>query len=846
MDSTTTLQSKEKQDELIAAEKNYELSAEQTDIEIDVNKLGFKTTEELESLDEIIGQNKAMSAIEIGLGINREGYNIFVAGLTGTGKKEIIQKSIEKRLDSSSIPNDWVYVNNFDNPDEPWAISLHHGEAKKFKKNMEKLVEQLNENLPKAFRQEDFSKEKEHLSKKYQDRIKQHTDRLKSIASERGFDVTFEPSGAISFVPLIEGKQAQNKEQLENLPDQEKERLREGEEKLASEVNKIVQEQYELMRSLGEEVKDVEQRFAFDVINPLIKAIKDSFSDNSRILNYLDKVKTHILDNLSDFQQSRRDAGTPAFLQNLMGQDELNPPFIEYQVNVIVDHSQSKTAPIVIEEAPTYRNLFGSIEHTADRRGRLVTNFTQIKAGSLIHANGGYLVFNIEDALTEPFVYKSLKRTLKSGKIQLETYNSWLPFSTGGLRPEPIPFNTKVVAIGSPMVYYLLRFYDDEFGSLFKVKADFDTEIPRVDKEQQKYVRFIATQAKNEKMLPFNADAVAEILRFSSRSAGRKNKLNSRFSEIADLLREADYFARLNGNGTLIDANHVRQALENRVFRSDRIAQKIRELIEDGTILIDTEGSRIGQINGLAILDLGDYSFGKPNRVTASVGLGSEGLINIEREAKLSGSTHDKAVLILAGYLRNKYGKDKPLALSASICFEQSYSGIEGDSASAAELFVLLSNIAQVPLRQDIAITGSINQWGHIQAIGMVNEKIEGFYDVCKIAGLTSHQGVCIPTSNVQNLVLRDDVRQAISEGVFHIYPIETVDQGLELLSGIKAGSLEEPNTLHWLINKRLDEMAQGLKYFGTSSKIIETRPTDHQIQPGPPKTPEDQPQKND
>ncbi len=842
MDNTATIQIEEIKDKLIAAEKVNELSAEQTDIEVDTSILSFKTTEELEPLDEIIGQNKAISAIEIGLGIDREGYNIFVAGLTGIGKKEIIQKSIEKRLDISSIPNDWIYVNNFDNPDEPWAISLHPGQAKKFKKNMDKLIEQLNENLPKAFRQENFSKEKEHLSKKYQDRIQQHTERLKSIASERGFDVTFGPSGTISFVPLIEGKHAENKEQLENLPDNEKERLREGEEKLAAEVNKIVQEQYELMQSLSEEVKQVEQRFAGDVIEPLINVIKATFSDNPRILEYLDKAKAHILDNLQDFRQSQRDTGTPAFLQNLMGQEEINPPFLEYQVNIIVDHSQSKTAPIVIEEAPTYRNLFGSIDRAVDRRGRLVTNFTQIKAGSLLRANGGYLVFNIGDALTEPFVYKSLKRTLKSGRIQLETYNSWLPFSTGDLRPEPIPFHTKVIIIGNPMIYYMLKFYDEEFGTLFKVKADFDIEIPRIDREQQKYVRFIATQAKDEKLLPFNANAVAEVLRFSCRSAGRKNKLNSRFSEIADLLRESDYFARLGGDGSVIDSSHVMQALENRVFRSDRIAQKIRELIEDGTILIDTEGEKIGQINGLAILDLGDYSFGKPNRVTASVGLGSEGLINIEREAKLSGSTHDKAVLILAGYLRNKYGQDKPLALSASICFEQSYSGIEGDSASAAELLVLLSNIAQVPLRQDIAITGSINQWGHIQAIGMVNEKIEGFYDVCKAMGLTGRQGVCIPASNVQNLVLRNDVRQAISDDVFHIYPIETIEQGLELLSGIKAGSLEEPNTLHWLINKRLDEMAQNLRHFGSTNKIIETRPTDHTSQPGPPKTPEDQP----
>jgi predicted ATP-dependent protease len=834
---------KENKSDLLKAPAHSELSVEQTDIEIDMNAMKFETTNELEPLDEIIGQNKAMCAIEIGLGINQEGYNIFVAGLTGTGKKETIRRSLEKRLDGSTVPNDWIYVHNFDNPDEPWAISLHPGAAKKFKKCMEKLIDHLKEDLPKAFQQKDFSREKENLSKKYQDKVDQHTDRIKSLASEQGFEVSFSPGGTVSFIPLIEGKKPENKEQLENLPDTEKQRIREGEEKLASEFDNIIMEQRGMMQSLSEEVKEVEQRFAGEVIKPLIKKIKEAFRDNSRILEYLDKVTTHMLDNLSDFRQSRKDAGAPAFMQNLMMQDDRQPPFLEYQVNVIVDHSKSKTAPVEIEEAPTYRNLFGSIDRTVDRWGRLVTNFTQIKAGSLLRANGGYLVFNIEDALTEPFVYKNLKRTLKSGKIQLESYNPWLPFSTGGLSPEPIPLKTKVVAVGNPLIYYMLRFYDDEFGSIFKVKADFDVEMSRVNKEQQKYTRFIATLAKCENLLPLNSHAVVEVLKFSCRCAGSKNKLYSRFSEIADLLRESDYFAKINGDGSFIDSKDVKQALENRIFRSDRIAQKIRELIEEGTILIDTDGEKIGQVNGLAILDLGDFSFGKPNRVTASVGLGSEGLINIEREAKLSGRTHDKAVFILAGYLRNKYGREKPLALSASICFEQSYGGIEGDSASAAELFALLSNIAQLPLRQDIAVTGSVNQWGQIQAIGMVNEKIEGFYDVCKVVGLTGGQGVCIPESNVRNLVLRDDVRQAISEGEFHVYPIKTVDEGMELLSSIKAGDVDEPKTLHWFINERLTDMAQTLRNFGSTDRFREISAGSQKPEvPGPPKTPEDQP----
>jgi predicted ATP-dependent protease len=471
-----------------------------------------------------------------------------------------------------------------------------------------------------------------------------------------------------------------------------------------------------------------------------------------------------------------------------------------------------------------------------------VTNFTQIKAGSLLRASGGYLVFNIEDALTEPFVYKSLKRALKSSYIQLETYNPWIPFTTGGMRPEPIKFSTKVVVLGSPMLYYMLRFYDDEFASIFKIRSDFGTEMPRDDAQQAQYARFVAKLAGDENLRHFTRDAVAEVIRFACRRVADKNKLLTRFSEVADVLRESDYFAG-EAASDLVEAEHVREALENRIYRSNRIAEKIRELISEGVLLVDTEGSKVGQVNGLAVYDVGDIMFGRPSRVTTSVGLGSEGVINIEREAKLSGSTHDKGVLILAGYLRNTYGHDKPLALSASLCFEQSYGGVDGDSASSTELFAILSNLAQIPLRQDIAVTGSVNQWGEIQAIGGVNEKVEGFYDVCRVAGLTGKQGVCIPASNVRSLVLRDDVREAIGQGKFHIYGIETVDQGLELLTGVKAGSPGESGTVHHKVDGRLRSMAEDLRSFGATRETrVVAPPAGGERPPAPPKTPDDQP----
>ncbi len=783
-----------------------------------------------------------MTALEIGLGIPHEGYNIYVAGLTGTGKTETIRRSLRKRLDKTTAPCDWVYVNNFDDPDEPWAIGLQAGKGKQLKKVMERLVGRLREALPKAFREQDFSTEKEQLGEKYQERVKEQTDRLNDLAKERGFRISTSPDGGIAFIPLVGGEPLQNREEFEKLSDEEKERIGKGETELAKEAARIMQQQRDMMQDLSEEIRNVERRFGANVTEPMIESIKTSYGESKRVQEYLDKVGEHVLENLSDFRESAGSRPEAGLMESLAGGLESRPKFLEYQVNVVVGHSQSERAPIIIEETPTYPNLFGSIDKTVDQRGRLVTNFTQIKAGSLLRASGGYLVFNIEDALTEPFVYKSLKRALKSSYIQIETYNPWIPFTTGGMRPEPIKFNTKVVVLGSPRLYYMLRFYDDEFPSIFKIRSDFGTEMPRGKTQQAQYARFIAKLAGDEDLRHFTRDAVAEVIRFACRRVADKSKLLTRFSEVADVLRESDYFAGEAGSD-LVEAEYVRQALENRVYRSNRIAEKITELISEGVLLVDTEGTRIGQVNGLAVYDVGDVMFGRPSRVTTSVGLGSEGVINIEREANLSGSTHDKGVLILAGYLRNKYGQDKPLALSASVCFEQSYGGVDGDSASSTELFALLSNIAQVPLRQDISVTGSVNQWGQIQAIGGVNEKVEGFFDVCRVTGLTGKQGVCIPASNVRGLILRDDVRKAIEDGEFHVYAIETVDQGLELLTGVKAGSPEEAGTLHRLVDKRLRSMAEQLRSFGAPRETRVVTPAGSEEQPpGPPKTPDDQP----
>jgi len=827
--------------QLQSAAPAQELSAAEADFTIDLSALDFNTTADLDPLDEIIGQSRAMSAMEIGLGIHERGYNIFVAGLTGSGKMQTIKRSLQKRLDGSKTPDDWVYVYNFTDPDQPWAISLAPGKGRQFEKDMDRLIQHLKEALPKAFRQQDFREEKDRLGRKYEEQIEEHTNRLAKMAKDRGFEIGFTPGGRVSFLPYVEGKPAETPQQIEALSEAEKNRLSEGEKELAREVSRLMQEQYQMMQNLSEEVRGVERQYADYVVAPMIHAIKQSYTDYERVQQYLDHVHNHILDNLGDFQEGGSQQPIPPQMQAMLGRDA-ERPLLEYKVNVAVDNSQTRAVPVIVEEVPTYRNLFGSVDRTVDRWGRLVTDFTQIKAGSLLRASGGYLVFNIEDALTEPFVYKSLKRALKSGSIELESYNAWVPFSMGGLRPEPIPITTKVVVAGNPLLYYMLQFYDEEFASVFKIKADFDTEMPRGDREEMQYAQFVAAVTKKENLRPFTREAVGEIIRFGAKQVADRTKLLTRLSEAADLIREADYFARVRDSKN-VEASHVEEALDNRVFRSNRIAEKIRELIEDGTLIVDTQGSRIGQINGLAVIDMGDYAFGRPTRVTASLGLGVEGLINIEREAKLSGRTHDKAVLIIGGYLRNKYGQKRPLTLSASIAFEQTYSGIEGDSASAAEIYVLVSNLAQVPIRQDIAVTGSVDQWGDIQAIGGVNEKIEGFFDVCRVVGLTGQQGVCIPRSNVKNLILRKDVRQAIADGEFHIYPIRTVDEGLELLTGFKAGSPEEEGTIHWRVEQRLAEMAETLRGM---SGLRETRimpgTQDQQGPPTPPPLPDDQP----
>jgi ATP-dependent Lon protease len=563
---------------------------------------------------------------------------------------------------------------------------------------------------------------------------------------------------------------------------------------------------------MEEDIRMIERRFCESLLVPILSQMEGQLS-NEEVNVYLAEVREHILTNLDDF----KDTPAASVVLPFMPAPRERDPYLEYEVNVVVDNGKTQGAPIIVESAPTYLNLFGTIERVVDRFGRVVTNFTRIKSGSFLRAHGGYLIFSLEDAITEPAVWKVLKRTLRSGRIEMETYEPFALFSASGLKPEPVKVNTKVIVVGSAYLYHLLYTWDDEFHEMFKIRADFNPVMQRDESHQIAYAHWVGNLCNEEGLPHFDQSGIERLLEYGARQAGDRDKVLASYATIADLVREAAFWARKEDR-QLVSARHVEKALESRVFRSNRIEEEIRELIANGTILVDIDGKKVGQANGLSVMEIGGYAFGRPSRVTASVAMGQAGIVNIERESHLSGNIHDKGMLILSGYLRNRFGQNQPLALSASLCFEQSYGGVEGDSASSTELYALLSRLANIPLRQDIAVTGSVNQWGEVQAIGGVNEKIEGFYDVCRVVGLTGKQGVLIPASNVRHLVLRSDVVQAVADGMFHIYPLKNIDEGLAILTGLSANGIGA-ESVNQAVANRLKELAVGLKEFAGTGK---------------------------
>lgn len=787
-----------------------ELKPEQTEPFIDFSRLDFSSTAELNELEEIIGQPRAVKAIELGLGMKDTGYNLYLSGYSGMGKKALIKKMVSEKAQNEPIPSDWIYVNNIGQEDRPLSIPLEPGKGSVLKKEMEELISRLRDEVPRAFRQEDFSKEKQRLNMHYENESKNAYVKLEQLASERNLIIQEMPDGRLLMIPK-KGDRPMNPEEFESLSDAEKEKINKDQTELGQIVSTVINQQREIGQKLRDEVRQIERNFASKLIEPAVNEIANRY-DNQKLRIWLSKVKEHMVDNLNNFRE--QESGQQQAITAMLGGAPPSPDefFMEYSINVVVDNQNSKGAPVIFEESPNYKNLFGTIFGSFDRTGRLFTSFRNIKAGSLLRANGGYLVFNLIEALMEPLVWKELKRTLKSGELEYHMYDPFGVFATSSLRPEPIPFKVKLIVVGNPLVYHLLQLYDEDFPELFKVKADFSPELDSKSDIETVMSRFVKKLSKTDGVKPFAPHAVAELIKVAARLTGDKEKITSQFSKLADVARESSYWASKH-NSDIVQVEHVITALEEKMYRSNLIAEQMREYIANGTLIISIKGSVAGQINGLSIIQLGDYSFGRPSRITVSVGTGAAGIINIERESRLSGSSYDKAMLILEGYLRKIYAVNHPLSLSASIAMEQSYGPVEGDSATIAELLCLLSAIGSIPLRQDIAITGSVNQMGQIQAVGGIIQKVEGFYDICKLIGLDGNQGVCIPLSNVRNLVLRREVIDAIHDGKFHIWAVNSVDEAIELLSGVKAGSIQEEDTFHWKVDRRLNQMLEFIKH---------------------------------
>jgi len=772
-----------------------------------------QSTADLTPLKEIIGQDRAVRALQFGLKIQNKGFNIYVSGIPGTGRRSTIVKFLEEVAKTRPVPPDWCYVNNFQDPDSPHAIRLPPGKGVEFKRDMEEFVPEIKKALSTAFESEEYTRRRTETLKAIEQEREAITRQVNTMAGNAGFLLQRSAIGLL-LIPIVRGRPI-NDQEFAQLPPNVQQEIQKRREELQGRLQGSIRQFRGLEHKADQAVKDLNKRVAFFALEPIFSILKEKYGEYEDVKEHLLEVEEDILKNLSNILQPEE----PEQPQLPFPIPRTRPdPTDSYRVNLIVDNSKIEGAPVLMELNPTYTRLFGGAQKEA-RFGMLVTDYTMITAGSAHRANGGFLVLPIEGLFANPMIWESLKRAISNEKLEIEEPTERLGFLiTKSLRPEPIPFDAKVIIIGDPQVYQLLYTRDRDFKELFKVKADFDTAMDRNEKNIMQYAAFICALCNKEKLLHLEPDGIAAVVEYSSRLAADKNKLSTEFAEISDILREANFYAKEDGS-ELITRKHINQALEEKVYRSNLIEKKIEEMIEKNIILIDTEGAKVGQVNGLAVLSLGYYGFGKPSKITASVGVGKKGIIDIEREAEMGGPTHTKGVLILSGYLNEKFAQREPLNLTARLVFEQSYSGVDGDSASSTELYAMLSALSEKPIRQYLAVTGSVNQKGEVQAIGGVNEKIEGFYEVCKAKGLTGKEGVVIPQSNVQNLMLKEEVVEAIKEGRFHIYPVKTIDEGIEVLTGEKAGERRpdgsfEEGTINYISQKRLSEMAELVKEY--------------------------------
>ena len=808
--------------------KLTELPPEKLRWRCELARIPFETTAQAQRREGFVGQERALRALKMGVELSAPGYNVFVCGLAGTSRGGTIAQMIEELHPSTKPSLDRCYVNNFKFPDRPRLLTLPRGSANAFKKDVQAGVDFLRRRIPQVFEGEPFQRQKGRIVERFSVREKELMDDFTRRIAREQFALGHMQVGAVALpeiFPVLEGQMVPI-EDITKMVHEGKleagvaEEIERKYEQFRQEFTVVYRKTLTLSREMASELSYLEQEAASVLVDGVIEELKEKYPGTS-VTEYLEEVRHHVLDNLGPFKEreGEDDQGgepPPEAAQKSPGPER--DPFRVYGVNVILAHNSEDTSPVIFETTPTHANLFGTIQRAYDTRGGWSSDFMDLRGGSLLRADGGFLIMYSIEALSEPGVWRALKRTLNHNRLEIQPLETFYPFTTTAIKPEPVDINVKVILIGDRDLYELLYEYEEDFRKIFKVRVEFDEEMPLSDVVIEEYAGRLRALSEKENLFPFDRGAFAAILEHGVRKAGRRNKVTARFVDIADLAREAHYAAAGAGE-SVVRAAHVRGALASKMERHNLVETRIREMVEEGTLLVDVSGSCIGQVNGLSVLEIGGYCFGKPVRITASAALGKSGLINIERESNLSGRFHDKGVHIIAGYLRGSFAKDKPLSLAASICFEQSYSGVDGDSASSTEIYALLSALSELPLRQDIAVTGSMNQRGDIQPIGGVNEKIEGFFDTCKILGLNGSQGVMIPAANVEDLMLREDILDSVASGRFHIWPISRVEQGIELLTGTKAGArngdgLFEEGTVFARVDDRLSEMARLLKGF--------------------------------
>jgi predicted ATP-dependent protease len=804
----------------------YELPPDKLRWTYDHNMFNFKCTGDLAPLREFIGQERASRAVEFGLSMKNSGYNIFVAGLSGTGKTSMVKRYIERLLKDKKKKvgraplNDWCYIHNFKEPDHPQIVDLPQGKGKHFRDDISELFNRLKAYLGRAFASEQYQNQRKKLVEESRNQQQSIFDEVSQKAQEQGFLLQVSQMGPV-LIPIVDGHAMEEKDYLA-LDKKTRKSIDTKQKALLQEVRLVLEMASDIQRQTFDKLQKTDKEVGEFNVSKLFSPLIEQYSEAPKIIQFLNDLKEHTLNSLEYFKTTEEPLhpvfGVP--MSQAMGEKN---PFLPFRVNVFVDNADRKGPPVIIEPNPNFGNIFGKIERRFVFGGYL-SDHTMLKAGALSVANGGYLLLNATEVLINPGVWPALKRIIRDKEVRIEDpFEQFGLLAPQGMKPEPMPIDIKIVLIGDAMIYQTLAMYDEDFWEIFKVKADFNYDVERNDKNILDYAAFIKGCCEDCEARQLDPTGVAKILEQSARIVADQERLSSRFAQIKEWIEEADYWASQD-KSTYITAKHIQKALDERYFRHNLLDERMRDMITRGTIMIDVTGKAVGQVNGLSVYSTGDIMFGKPARITAKTFLGRNGVINIERESQLSGPIHNKGVMILGGYLGSKYAQDTPLSLSASLCFEQSYEGVEGDSASSTELYAILSSLSAIPIKQNLAVTGSVNQMGEIQPIGGVNQKIEGFFQVCQATGLTGDQGVLIPTQNVKNLMLREEVVEAVRNKKFHIYTAKTIDEGIEILTDIEAGARQDGNTypegtINFLVNKKLEEMAIKLKGFYAEEK---------------------------